>query len=62
MNKNLLICPNCESKGLKQVLGEVNKDGSISVLRFKDNSTEVKAKEYVVICGACGEKVFVKRR
>lgn len=57
--KKLVICPNCELQGKKEVLGEIN--GSVfDVLRFHQGTTRIVAKEFIIICGTCGTKVFCR--
>ncbi len=58
--KKLIICPGCEAKGKKEVLGEINSEGDFVVLRFHQGETKVISKEFSVKCGRCGETVFYR--
>jgi hypothetical protein len=58
--KNLIICPNCELKGTKSILGE-NEGGTFSILRFHKGYTHIVGNDFAVICGACGEKTYIRK-
>lgn len=62
MAKKLVICPNCESKGELNVLGEVKDNGCISILRFHKGETIVTGDSFSVVCGRCGEEIFMRRK
>lgn len=59
LRKKLLICPVCEARGIKSVLGEL-KNGQMSILRFHQGETLIVGESYTVICGCCGAKVYIK--
>lgn len=61
MMKKLLICPNCETKGKKEVLGEVTNTGEVSVLRFHSAETKIKSANMEIICGKCNEVAFYRK-
>lgn len=62
MNKRLIRCPGCEAKGKKEVLGEIDEEGNFCVLRFHKGLTKIKADEFSVECGVCGELVFYRSK
>ncbi len=55
--KQLVICPRCESLGLRNILGEIEVNGSFKVLRFHKGETRIMSREFVVQC-QCGEVVY----
>ncbi len=62
----LLICPSCEKQGKKNVLGELDAQGNLIVMRFKGDknnySTVVVSDEMQVRCGVCNETVFYRKK
>lgn len=61
MNKSLISCPSCEKKGQRQILGEIDSDGFFTVLRFHKGTTKIISNQFAVICGGCGETVFIRK-
>ena len=60
MNGKMLVqCPVCESRGIKQILGEI-KDGFFIIMRFHNAFTKIRG-EFEVICSNCSEPVYFKR-
>ena len=59
--RRLLICPTCESNGFKEVLGELDENGNLEVLRFSDKKTKVISSRLAVQCGKCGEIAFFRK-
>ena len=61
--RDKLICPHCEEKGRKEVLGEIDKDGNLCIRRRRTGNGETKiiSPEFMVQCGVCGEVVFYKK-
>lgn len=63
--KHLLLCPVCEEKGKKEILGELDEDGSLIVRRFRGDGisgkTKVISQSFQVICGVCNEIVFYRK-
>lgn len=57
MKKQLIVCPNCEVDGKKEVLGEI-KDNTFKVLRFHKGETIFVSNDFSVYCGKCGELVY----
>lgn len=57
---SLLICPSCQDKGRKEVLGKFNDDGSFEILRFRNATTRVLSGEMEIQCGVCNEVVFFR--
>jgi hypothetical protein len=53
-------CPNCETGGKREVLGEVDENGNFVVMRFHKGTTIIKGDNLKVICGVCGEEVYRK--
>lgn len=53
----LIICPVCLSKGKKEVLGEIDEEGNITILRFHKGNTKIISKNFSVQC-TCGEIVY----
>jgi hypothetical protein len=62
MKKKLIICPNCEKKGQREILGEVEDNKTFNVLRFHRGLTKIIAKEFIIVCGKCNELVFIRRK
>lgn len=66
VNKQLIRCPDCEQKGIKQNLAEVLSTGLISIQRIRkggDNHidhTIIGGSNVVIICGNCGNIVYKK--
>lgn len=64
--RRLLVCPNCEVNGSREILGELDEQGNLIVMRFKgggDNrTTKVVSPQMLVQCGKCGEVVFYKKQ
>jgi uncharacterized Zn finger protein len=59
--KKLLICPNCFSQGKKEVLGELDEEGNLVIMRFHNGTTKVISPLMMVKCGKCGEVVFYRK-
>lgn len=57
--KKLIICPQCAQNGKKEVLGEIDEQGNISVLRFHKGKTIIVSQSFQVKC-TCGEVVYQK--
>ena len=62
MSKKFLICPNCERNGVINVLAEVKSDGKIAVLRFHNGETLIDGDSFTIVCGRCGEPVYIRKR
>lgn len=60
--KNLLICPVCFAHGKKEVLGELDEQGNLVIMRYRQGSTVVTSSNMVVRCGVCKEEVFYRRK
>ena len=58
--KNLIICPVCETKGIKSILGETGTAGEFMVQRFHQGFTIIKSPNLAIVCGACGGTAYVK--
>lgn len=56
-----MICPTCEKRGQKQVLGEIDMDGFFTVMRFHKGTTKIISNQFAVVCGGCGETVFIRK-
>jgi len=61
MQKQLIICPTCNSVGTKAVLGEMTSEGNFRIMRFHRSYTDVFGKDFGVKCGNCGENVFIRK-
>ncbi len=59
--QGLIICPKCESKGVKNVLGKLFEDGSFRITRYHEYDTEILSPEFLVRCGRCKTIVFIKK-
>ena len=59
--RNLVICPNCQNKGITQVLGEIDDFGHFLVMRFHKGITRIIGGKFTVACGVCGELVYIKQ-
>lgn len=57
--KKLIICPKCQAQGRREILGEIDEQGNLSVLRFHKGTTTVLSPMYSVQC-SCGEIVYQK--
>lgn len=60
MKRNLIICPQCESKGVTQILGELEPNGWFTIQRFHKAFTKVKGSNFGIACSGCDETVFIK--
>lgn len=56
--KKFIICPTCEQDKKKEVLAQIEDDGSISILRWHSSKTYLLGKEFSIKCGGCGEIVY----
>jgi hypothetical protein len=61
MSKNFLVCPTCHEAGRKEVLGELDNEGNLIIMRFHNGSTKVISPLMQVQCGRCGEIVFYRK-
>ena len=73
MARQIIKCPSCEEKGVKQSLAEVLDSGIISIQRIRTqvipgtgmgkftNHTFVEGKDILISCGNCGEAVFRRK-
>ena len=63
--KRLLLCPVCEERGVKEILGELDEDGSFIVMRHRGNGvngeTKIISNSFEVKCGNCQEVVFYRK-
>lgn len=68
--RQLIRCPDCEEKGIKQNLAEVLETGFISIQRIRTGKTNgshidhtiVFGDNLSIICGNCGNVVYKKTR
>lgn len=70
MKKQIIQCPDCQEKGIKQNLAEVLETGFISIQRIRrqvapgtgqyKNHTIIGGTKLFIICGNCGNKVFIR--
>jgi len=58
---NLIICPSCEARGFREVLGEVDRDGNVIVQRFHRGYTKIVG-NFFILCGRCYEEIYFKER
>lgn len=68
--KQLIRCPTCEEKGIKQTLAEVLPDGAIIVQRrskridyqkqYFPDQTIIRGEKMYITCGNCGEIAYKK--
>lgn len=58
--KNLIFCGKCETRGVRQVLGEIDTEGNIAVMRFHKGFTLISGASFSIYCGNCKEMVFHK--
>ena len=61
---NLISCPDCEERGIKQNLAEITEEG-IVIQRIRKHSnlkeyTIIGGSSLFIICGRCGNKVFIR--
>lgn len=66
MNKKLITCPDCEERGIKKNLAEIV-DDVIYIQRLRKHSmckenTIIGGNDLYIICGNCGNKVFIRKR
>lgn len=57
------MCPNCEKiyggqKGVN-ILGRIEDDGGFLILRFHSYKTIIYGEDFKVVCGNCGEQVYI---
>jgi hypothetical protein len=62
MKRNLVICPRCREQGHLSVLGEIDEQGRLAVMRFHQGLTRIGGRDFWVVCGRCGELVYIKRK
>lgn len=65
--KNLIVCPNCEAKGIKQNMAEVTPTGFIAIQRFHHKTygkdyTIIGGSSFYLVCGRCGTRVYFKEQ
>ena len=61
--KPLLICPYCERIGAKIILGEIDPEGRLRIMRFHSNRfTIISGDNFDVMCNLCGETIFFRRK
>ena len=61
MQKQLIVCGNCQTHGTKSVLGEITPEGYFAVLRFHQGYTKIVGRDFAVICGGCGEPTYIRK-
>lgn len=61
LKTNLIICPNCEKNGKRQILGEIDEFGHLLVMRFHKGITRIIGGEFIVVCEGCGQPVYIKQ-
>ena len=59
--KNLLMCPSCEADGRRNILGELDNQGHLLVLRFHKGVTRIIGDSYTVVCDLCSEPIYIKK-
>ena len=64
--KQLIVCPNCKEKGIKQTMAEMLPSGLVSIQRFHHKQygkdcTLIGGSNFYLICGHCGHKVFIRK-
>lgn len=57
--KNLIQCPFCAAMGKRVYLGEMTKEGSFNIMRFKQFTVTIESEDYKVRCGECGNLVYI---
>lgn len=62
VTRKLLVCPSCFARGQKQVLGEIDEDGSLIVLRHHKSGTKIISDAFAVACDSCGEVAFFRKK
>lgn len=64
--KKIIRCPNCEEKGIKQNLAEILPSGLVVILRRGRGQyaeyTIVGGKDIYLICGVCGNIVYIQKK
>ena len=60
ISDKVLVCPTCEENGTLEVLGEFDNEGGLCVLRFRNSTTKIYAREFVIRCGVC-DTIVCKR-
>lgn len=58
--KKLVKCSYCQEHGTVSVLGEVQIDGSFTVMRFHRGYTKIYAENFLIVCGACDTENYVR--
>ena len=59
--RNLIVCPKCKENKITQVLGEIDDWGHFLVMRFHQGITRIVGGSFAVVCGKCGELVYIKK-
>ena len=60
MLKNLLVCPFCQERGIKNTLGELDASGNFIVKRYAQSYTVVDSQDFKIKC-SCGELVYFRQ-
>jgi hypothetical protein len=64
--KRLLTCPTCAESGNKEILGELDDNGNLIVMRFRgggnNHVTKIISPLMAIQCGACSEIVFYRKK
>jgi len=61
VKKNLLMCPNCEANSRRNVLGEIDPQGHLLVLRFHKGITRIIGDSFTVVCDYCNEPIYYRK-
>ena len=64
--KQIIRCPNCEEKGIKQNLAQILPNGLVAILRRgRDKYAEytiIGGSKIYIICGVCGSIVYIQKK
>jgi hypothetical protein len=58
--KTLVVCPDCEIKGFKSILGEIGTDGDFLVQRFHQGFTIIESPQFNIVCGKCHGTAYIR--
>jgi len=60
--RNLIKCPKCSEKGVKNTLGEIDEEGKLIIMRYSSGGyTKIAGTSFAVYCDVCEEPIYIKQ-